>query len=458
MTAEAKGNGNMTYLPTPRTMPQSVEAEAALLGDIFLGGQDTLDEVRGLGVVVESFFQRKHQHVFQAMLDVADSMREPDPTAVTDRLKAMGRLEQVGGFDYVCKLAVSSATRALAGQHAALVLEKARARRLIEICIATAEAAYSSPDIDQGITDASGAILALSEGHSEENQVGAAHRGVCERMDRIEKGERVGLPMTIKSLNEYLGGWLPLYMSFNAEGGFGKSAMIEQEILPLIEAHHPVTLCEFDMSEEETMLRLACRKARVPFFLAQRGYLRHEQREAVKQASDGIDRLSNYFRLVSHPMTGRDFRMMVRRHSKRYGTKLFFVDGFRGLSIPRGENVVEGLMQNSLEIKFAVRESKVGVVVLNHIPFDSKMDRDDGPSTANAKWCNQVYDDCHTFAVLWRVTDLDRETRQCRVGCRFFKNRGGPPGKRTLLFHGPSMTFLDDPRGEPDSKQEELPI
>src|SRR5512135_2297488 len=86
-----------------RTPPQSQESEQALLGALLLDGSafsrvaDLLDE--------KSFYRPAHSLVYSAMHEL-DAHHEPiDLITVSEQLRSMGKLEEVGGPVFLTELA-----------------------------------------------------------------------------------------------------------------------------------------------------------------------------------------------------------------------------------------------------------------------------------------------------------------------------------------------------------------
>lgn len=444
-----------------KTMPQNVEAEQSVLGAILLvGGGDVLDEARIAGVVVDTFYQRTNQIIWKVICELHDGKKPIDTVLVTNRLKDTGQLEECGGPYYISKLSGAMPTSAHVPFHVKILLEKQRLRKLITIADNALGMAYEGPDdTDEYIRRVSGEIMELTApAGGDENLVHSTHAEIKRKLQEQDDGIHPGIDMGLEPINWYLGGYLPgLLISFNAEAGFGKTALFEQLALHLLKQEIPFTFFEKDMAAEVFEYRLACRAAHIEFSRAQRGHTSQQERIRIRSCLDWIEKHSDKYRLVSpRRMTGAEFRAMVRQHFRKYESRVIFVDGFRDL-YPDDRDVVVGMMRNSQELKEAAHESPVTIAVLNHIPEDEKLDRDTGPKSAKAKWCNQLRDDSDDYCIMWRKTEADEKDPDavCNVGFRFYKNRNGRLGTATMRFIGRTMTF-EEIKKEP--KQEKLPI
>jgi replicative DNA helicase len=119
----------MRVMPLERVPPQSIEAEQGVLGSMLLE-RDAIARVvemlRG-----EDFYREAHRRIYDAMVDLFERGEPVDLITVTDRLKARGQLEDVGGAAYVTSLLDAVPTAANVEYYARLVLQKSLLRQLI---------------------------------------------------------------------------------------------------------------------------------------------------------------------------------------------------------------------------------------------------------------------------------------------------------------------------------------
>jgi replicative DNA helicase len=125
-----------------RIPPQAVEMEKAVLGavmidsDSFIRIRDLLDE--------NCFYQPMHSTIFSAMAQVESAHQPIDLLTVTEALRSMGKLEEVGGELYLAHLTEVVPSSANIEYYAEHVLEKAILRRIIALSAETASNGYES--------------------------------------------------------------------------------------------------------------------------------------------------------------------------------------------------------------------------------------------------------------------------------------------------------------------------
>ena len=113
-----------------RLPPQSLEAEQAVLGALLVSG-DGISRVVDL-LEPEFFYRKAHQVIYAAMLDLYEDNEPIDIVTVSQFLKDDGKLEGVGGKQYITDLSLSVATTANLEYYGKVVQEKALLRMLIK--------------------------------------------------------------------------------------------------------------------------------------------------------------------------------------------------------------------------------------------------------------------------------------------------------------------------------------
>lgn len=127
--------GNVRTLRDPRHQPPPADlpAEEAVLSACMLA-QHVIDDVRNV-ITPADFYADCNRRVFETIVQLRETGIAVDAVSVASALRDAGRLDQVGGTPYLATL--TDATPAVANvlDHAALVLNKARARRVIDRCL-----------------------------------------------------------------------------------------------------------------------------------------------------------------------------------------------------------------------------------------------------------------------------------------------------------------------------------
>src|SRR5688572_3029099 len=137
-----------------RQLPHNLDAEASVLGGIFLRN-DVLSQLDTLEV--EDFYSPKHQAVFQAMRNLESAAKPVDPVTVQDELTRIGRLEAVGGLSFLLELTLRVPSVENVIHYAAIIQDKHAAAKVMRAASEILEKGY---DDDQEVGD----YLDLAEG------------------------------------------------------------------------------------------------------------------------------------------------------------------------------------------------------------------------------------------------------------------------------------------------------
>ena len=110
-------------------MPQSIDAEEAILGAILVSPvcMNKIVEI----IQPESFYKPAHRYVFEAMLQLYNGEDKIDIVSVSDVLNINQKLELVGGRAFINDLSYKTITTTNIEYYAKIVQEKAIKRSLI---------------------------------------------------------------------------------------------------------------------------------------------------------------------------------------------------------------------------------------------------------------------------------------------------------------------------------------
>lgn len=124
-----------------RMPPQNIEAEMAVLGAMLLD-KDAIEVAENM-LHPEDFYREQDAIIYQAVLNLSRAGKSADILTVTEELRRMGRLDDVGGIMYVNELPEHVITTKGIERHVDIVSGKAKLRRLIDTAGDIAEAAYT---------------------------------------------------------------------------------------------------------------------------------------------------------------------------------------------------------------------------------------------------------------------------------------------------------------------------
>ena len=122
-------NGAPSGVITP---PHNLDAEQSVLGAILLSDRSLYALVIEEGLRADDFYRERHGTIYDAMLALYNESEPVDVLTVTDRLRQMGKLADVGGQAAVDELTGVVPAAGHARRYAQIVRENALLRRLLK--------------------------------------------------------------------------------------------------------------------------------------------------------------------------------------------------------------------------------------------------------------------------------------------------------------------------------------
>ncbi len=111
----------------------------------------------------DDFYRRAHGLIFQTMVNLNDQDEAIDVVTVSDELKRLNQLEDIGGMPYIAELAASVPTAANVGYYAKIVAQKAVLRRLIQTATKIVTDSYSEDAPVDELDQAEQSIMNVNE-------------------------------------------------------------------------------------------------------------------------------------------------------------------------------------------------------------------------------------------------------------------------------------------------------
>ena len=246
-----------------RVPPHNTEAEASVLGAIFLEPPAliTASEI----VIADDFYHIAHQKIFQTMLNLSDQGKAIDVVTVTEELSAKKELEDVGGLTYMTELANAVPTAANIGHYAKIVEEKAILRRLIRVASKIADDGYTREDeVEVLLAEAEKKMLEVS---NRKNAGDFKHVKdvLVQTFDNIEQlqardGDVTGIPTGFRDLDKMTAGFQRNDLIIvAARPSVGKTAFalnVAQSVA--VKARENVAIFSSEMGADQLVMRMLC--------------------------------------------------------------------------------------------------------------------------------------------------------------------------------------------------------
>lgn len=457
-----------------KPLPQSMEAEAAVLGAVLLRGEPALRDA--LAVVNEAdFHDPRHAVIFAALRDLSEAGRPIDAVSVADLLGARKQIKVVGGIEYLDRLHDRTAVFGHIVHHAEAVRRYAALRRVVDAALQIAEAADS-----EGVEDFEGFLARAEErvrtatGQVRREGYQPAKKYVQEVFRDIQNAARRGNPMTGVATGYYdldrmtCGLQAGDLIVLAARPSMGKTALALNicEFVGL-GSGLPVLIFSLEMGGRQLVARSLASVARVDGMKVRRGELLQDDWRALTPAGELLAKSRIFIDEQSSPSI-LDIQARARRW--RADPAIFPPPGPDSTEDPKGLVVIDYLQlvrggkrrydsreQEVADIsrtaKAIAKELAVPVLALSQLNRAVDGRADHRPQLSDLRESGAIEQDSDVVMFLYREERYEADEAKRRLIAHkaeldVAKARNGPTGVVQLHFEKTQTRFLNATRGD----------
>jgi len=431
-----------------RTLPVSIEAEAAALGSMILDREC-------IGQVVEqidadAFSLPEHQYIFEAIIGLYEANSKIDLVLLRDELTHRDRLKAAGGVDYLVRVAESVPTAANVEYYVRIVKEKAMLRQLARVSYdILRQACDETGDVGEKLDVAEQQIFAVTEKKISGSAVAIKHL-LTETFENIEsrKGSHItGLPTSFVELDQLLCGLHPGEMIVVA----GRPSMGKTSFALNVAEHIgadenlPVAVFSLEMSRQQLVERILCSRAKVDSQQVRKGMVSTEQHAELSRV--GGELYEKPIFIDDTPgLTPLMLRAKCRRLKSQHNVQCVFVDYLQLMAMGgQVESRQQEISTISRYLKAMARELEIPVMVLSQLNRSSEGREDHRPRMSDLRESGCIEQDADVVLLLHREDYYNKgreefnETNTAEVIVA--KQRNGPTDTVRLYFDGRFTRF-----------------
>lgn len=432
-----------------RVPPQNVEAEQAVLGAMLLSHDAVILAMERLQS--HDFYRDVHRVIFEGMEHLHRENKEIDVITLTEELRRMKRLDDVGGVEYVLQLPNLVATAANIEYHANIVSEKALARKLISTCTElTTEAYDGEKEPEDLLDDAERKILQLSDTKNRGDfaSVGAVVETTLDKITKLyeNKAGLTGLPTGFRDLDRMTSGLQPSDLILvAARPSMGKTAFtlnIAQNVG--VRQRKTVAFFSLEMSQGQLVQRLLCQIAHIDSQKLRTGQLNSD--DEWSRLTDACDKLyeSPVYIDDTPGISVAEMRSKARRLKSEHGLDLIIVDYLQLMQGRNSESRQQEISEISRSLKALARELKVPLIALSQLSRSVESRQDKRPMLSDLRESGALEQDADIVSFLYREDYYDKETENQHITeVILAKHRNGPVGSVKLYFKNEFTLFLN---------------
>ena len=437
-----------------QNIPYNLESEQAILGCVLIDNEimtSLSDEM-----TVQDFYDRRHQIIFSAMLNIYKNQMQIDFTTLIAELQINNQLVEAGGAVYLSSLIDAVYTTANITDYIQIVQDAALKRNVIAAATSIAEAGYNANYDSAGYIDyAERLLLDLAKRRRTEGfvPIDTVIENVKNIMlaNRAKAGEITGLATGFDKLDEVtLGLQKDNLIILAARPAMGKSAFamniaINAATNNIKETGEPISVALFslEMSQEQIVQRMTAAQARVNLTNIQKGLLSQKEMLLVESANDELGALNIYF-CDQGTVTVADIRAKCRKQKSTGGLDLVIIDYLQLINgSGKTGNRQEEVANISRSLKQMARELGVPVVALSQLSREIDKREDKRPIMADLRESGSIEQDADIVMFLYRDGYYNKNSEKVSNHTELIiaKNRGGVTGTIEFLFQGEYQLF-----------------
>jgi len=429
---------------TGRSMPESLAAEAAVLGSMLID-PGCISQVVEL-VKAEAFYRIEHQMMFEAIIGLFEKNRGEglDAVLLRDELEKRKQLEEVGGAEYIAKVLESVPSSANVIYYANIVKDKQLLREIIVAAGEILDEAYDQAgETSQKLDEAERKIFAVTD----KNITGAPSAlkdlvlSAYELIEKRKGGHVTGLATGYYELDELTCGLQNGEMIIVAgRPSMGKTSLALNfaEHIGVVEKT-PVAIFSLEMGKQQLAERFLCSKSEIDAQLVRKGMLGTEDYQKLVEVCGSLTEAPIYID-DSAGLTPLALRAKSRRLKSQHDIQCIIVDYLQlmSLGVGRIESRQQEITAISRYLKALARELNIPVVVLSQLNRSPEGREGHRPRMSDLRESGSIEQDADVVMLLHREDYYHRGDKEYQPNNTaeiiIAKQRNGPTGLVQLMF------------------------
>lgn len=437
-----------------RNIPNSIEAEKAVLGSAFLSKvalQKICDEL-----TPDSFYSEANAKIFETISELNGKSIPLDITILANKLSEKKILTQVGNIEYLSEIIDSVPSASNVEYYINIVKEKMIGRKIIETATEIANDAYTSNDSIYDVLD-SAEMKMLRIGNMRKTTEFQSIKDVAYReqanLEKLaEQGSDItGLATGFNDFDKLTAGLQPnQFIIIAARPAMGKTAFaLNLATYAAMHNEKSVAVFNLEMSAEQLANRILQSLGQISGIKMRTGRLEHND---WKRLNEAISRLSdtNLFLDDTPGITIGEIRSKCRRLANSdKGLGLVVIDYLQLITGPSKTigNRQQEVSEISRSLKTMALELGVPVIALAQLSRAVEQREDKRPIMSDLRESGSIEQDADIVSFLYRDDYYNKEARrddnssitELIIG----KNRSGPTTTIELLFRKDTSTFVN---------------
>ena len=426
--------------------PHDDEAEQAVIGSMMTDKDAVISAIEVLKP--EDFYREDNKIIYNAIMNLYAKAEPIDLITLKDELTSLGKLEPIGGLEYLVSLPEKVPTTANVEKYIKIVEEKSILRSLIKTANELIEIGYrQNEEVEILMDSAEKKIFDLMQRKSQKGY-SSIRDILVDTFTELEqlynqKQHITGVASGFIDLDNKTAGFHNSdLVLIAARPAMGKTAFaLNIATNAAIKANIPVVIFSLEMSKEQCANRILCSQAMVDSEKVAKGDVSDEDWSKLAIASGELSESAGIFIDDSAGINIAEIRAKCRKLKLEKNIGLVVIDY---LQLIQGSGNTKSREQEIAEIsrslKILAKEINVPVIALSQLSRAPEARPDHRPMLQDLRESGSIEQDADIVMFLYRDDYYNPETEAKNIAeVIIAKHRAGPTGTVELLWM-PSYT------------------
>lgn len=358
-----------------RIQPNARDIEGAVLGALMIE-KSAISLVEDI-LSPDDFYETINGIIYKAIVSLKGQKKPVDMLTVSEELKRMGELDNIGGPFYISQLTSKVASSAHIEYHARIIKDKSKSRKVISLCSTTASRAYDDledisdvmEDHEKGFTEITTDLSGL-QSISMWEALSAARDKAGETETLRKEGKRIAIPTGLNQLDSNLsGGWrAPDLIIVGGRPSMGKTqhALSFAKAAAMHGKH--VLFASIEMTPVQLAERYILENDRISSYNLRTGQMTHDEWDALDRTTGTLRNLPIHI-AGSHEIRYLSNIKSEARRLKRKGELDLLIIDYLGLikTNMRFERRQLEIAHITGELKNLAKELNIPIILLSQL-------------------------------------------------------------------------------------------
>ena len=434
--------------------PHDIEAEQAILGSMLTDRDAVISAIEVLKP--DDFYREDNKIIYEAILNLYNRSEPIDVITVRAELETMGKIDNVGGLEYLVELPDKVPTTANSMKYIKIVEEKSSLRKLIKTANEIIELGYDpTEDVDDIMESAEKKIFNIMQ-DKDQKGYSPLKDVLVESFTKLEelynrKQHITGVPSGFIDLDYRTAGFHGSELILiAARPAMGKTAFaLNIASNAALRANVPVAVFSLEMSKEQLVNRILSSESMVDSNKIRRGKLDEEDWSKLAETIGPLSEGEMY--IDDTPgINIMEIRAKCRKLKIEKNIGLVVIDYLQliqGTGRRNGSREQE-ISEISRSLKILAKEIDVPVIALSQLSRAAEQRPDHRPMLSDLRESGAIEQDADIVMFLYRDDYYNQDSEKKGIAeVILAKHRGGSTGTVDLRWIGNYTKFVNLAKG-----------